>query len=146
MSGFTTLVNIFDQTERRIRCIANEHDYLGDGTVFKEENLEVGREYTYINGEARPYGMMVHLAEVEEEHGYGFQSYLFEEVEPYDKEILKKEYSTWLLSELNKGVESIKNGKTYTIDEVRKHLELMKGRCNDECDIGVCQQNAEETE
>ena len=146
MSEVTTLVNIFNQTERRIRCIANEHDYLGDGTVFKEEELEVGREYTYIRGEAKSYGMMVHLAEVEEGHGYGFQSYLFEEVEPYDKVILKKEYSALLLSELNKGEESIKNGRTYTIDEVRKHLELMQGRCDDESYIGVCQQNAEETE
>ena len=146
MSEFTTLVNIFNQTDRRIRCIANEHDYLGDGTVFKEENLEVGKEYTYIKGEARSYGMMVHLAEVEEEHGYGFQSYLFEEVEPYDKEILKKEYSAWLFSELNKAEASIKNGKTYTIDEVRKHLELVQGRCDDESDIGVCEQNAEEIE
>ena len=34
MREFTTLVNIFNQTERQIRCIANEHDYLGDGTVF----------------------------------------------------------------------------------------------------------------
>ena len=126
MSGFTTLVNIFDQTERRIRCIANEHDYLGDGTVFKEEILEVGKEYTYIKGEAQSYGMMVHLAEVEEEHGYGFQSYLFEEIKPYDKKILKKEYGAWLLSELNKGEESIKNGKTYTPDEVRRHLGLKK--------------------
>ena len=126
MSGFTTLVNIFDQTERRIRCIANEHDYLGDGTVFKEEILEVGKEYTYIKGEAQSYGMMVHLAEVEEEHGHGFQSYLFEEIKPYDKDILMKEYGTWLLSELNKGEESIKNGKTYTPDEVRRHLGLKK--------------------
>ena len=60
--------------------------------------------------------------------------------------ILKKEYSAWLLSELNKGVESIKNGRTYTIDEVRKHLELMQGRCDDESYIGVCQQNVKETE
>ena len=146
MCELTTLVNIFDQTERKIRCIANEHDYLGDGTAFKEENLEVGKEYTFIKGEARSYGMMVHLAEVDEEYGYGFQSYLFEEVEPYDKEVLKEKYSAWFLSELNKGMESIKNGPTYTPDEVREHLELVQGRCDYESDIGVCQQNAEETE
>ena len=28
----------------------------------------------------------------------------------------------------------------------KKHLELMQGRCDDESYIGVCQQNAEETE
>lgn len=124
MIEYTKLVNIFNRSERKIRCIDNEHDYLGDGTVFKEENLEVGKEYTFIKGEAKPYGMMVHLAEVDEEHGYGFQSYLFEEVEPYDNEILKKEYSAWFFSELKKGEESIKNGKTYTPDEIRKHIKI----------------------
>ena len=40
MREFTTLVNIFNQTERQIRCIANEHDYLGDGTVFNRTCLK----------------------------------------------------------------------------------------------------------
>ena len=126
MSEQIKLVNIFDQTERKIVCIANEHDYLGDGTTFKEENLVVGQEYTYIRGEAQPYGFMVHLKEVEEKHNYGFQAYLFEEIEPYDKEILKKEYETWLCAELDKGVESAKKGKCYTVEEVREHLGLLK--------------------
>ena len=135
MSEQIKLVNIFDQTERKIVCIANEHDYLGDGTTFKEENLVVGQEYTYIRGEAQSYGFMVHLKEVEEKHNYGFQAYLFEEKEPYDKEILKKEYETWLSAELDKGLKSAKNGKCYTVEEMREHLGLLREKIKGRKDV-----------
>ena len=36
----TKSVNVFDQTSRQIRCIKKTHDYLGDGTLITEEELE----------------------------------------------------------------------------------------------------------
>ena len=30
----TTAINIFNPGVRQIKCIENEYDYLGDGTVF----------------------------------------------------------------------------------------------------------------
>lgn len=114
MAEQTKIVNVFNPEIRKIKCIQVEHDYLGDGTIFKEEELELGKEYTFIKGEGKSYGLMVFLKEVPKEK-YGFQSYLFEELEPYDKEILKNAYEDWLLSELDRGMQSIKNK-----DEVRK--------------------------
>ena len=36
----TTAINIFNPNSRKIKCIENEYDYPGDGTVFCEDNLE----------------------------------------------------------------------------------------------------------
>ncbi len=130
MAEQTKLVNIFNQKERKIVCIANEHDYLGDGTMFKEEKLEVGKEYTFIGGEAQSYGLMVHLKEVEEVNNYGFQSYLFEEIEPYDKEEFCTLYRDWLFAELEKGRESAENGKVYTANEMKAHFDILRNRIN----------------
>ena len=95
----TKTVNIFDQTPREIRCIANEHDYLGDGTTIVENELEVGKTYTFIKGSAMAYGNMVFLREVPSR--FGFQAYLFEELEVYDEEEYLREYLKWLVSQLN---------------------------------------------
>lgn len=29
-----TAVNVFNPNVRKIRCVENEHDYLGDGTIL----------------------------------------------------------------------------------------------------------------
>ena len=44
----TRNVNVFDQTERKIKCIEKTHDYLGDGNPITEEDLEIGKLYTFI--------------------------------------------------------------------------------------------------
>ena len=41
-------MNVFDQTERKIKCIEKTHDYLGDGNPITEEDLEIGKLYTFI--------------------------------------------------------------------------------------------------
>ena len=46
-----TAVNVFNPNVRKIRCVENEHDYLGDGTVLCEYNLEKGKIDTFIRGE-----------------------------------------------------------------------------------------------
>lgn len=94
----TKKVNVFHPLKRKILCIANEHDYLGDGTITREEELEVGKEYTFVEGEAMPYGSMVHLKELPCK--YGYQAYLFEELQPYDEEILDENYQRWLRKKL----------------------------------------------
>ena len=35
-----TAVNVFNPNVRKIRCVENEHDYLGDGTVLCEYKYE----------------------------------------------------------------------------------------------------------
>ena len=42
------MVDVFNNTSRKIKCIANEMDYLGDGSIWKEEKLVVGQLYTLI--------------------------------------------------------------------------------------------------
>ena len=118
-----TAVNVFNPNVRKIRCVENEHDYLGDGTVLCEYNLEKGKIYTFIRGEMKSYGAMVFLKEVSSQ--YGFQSCLFEELEPYNKQIAAEAYEKWLKKELEMAEEDIEKGRVYTIEEVQEHLDKM---------------------
>lgn len=112
----TRAVNVFNPDVREIRCIEREHDYLGDGTVFCEGDLEKGRIYTFIRGEMKSYGVMVFLKEVSSQ--YGFQSYLFEEIEPYNKQIAAEAYEKWLEKELETAEENLEKGRVFTVEEV----------------------------
>ena len=116
-----TAVNVFNPDVRKIRCVENELDYLGDGTFFCEDNLEKGKIYTFIRGEMKSYGAMVFLKEVSNQ--YGFQSCLFEELEPYNRQIAAEAYEKWLKKELGMAEESIAKGKVYTIEEVQEQLD-----------------------
>lgn len=116
-----TAVNVFNPNVRKIRCVENEHDYLGDGTILFEYNLEKGKMYTFIRGEMKSYGAMVFLKEVSSQ--YGFQSCLFEELEPYNRQIAAEAYEKWLKKELGMAEESIAKGKVYTIEEVQEQLD-----------------------
>ena len=118
-----TAVNVFNPNVRKIRCVENELDYLGDGTVFCEDNLEKGKIYTFIRGEMKSYGAMVFLKEVSSQ--YGFRSCLFEELEPYNKQIAAEAYEKWLKKELEMAEEDIEKGRVYTIEEVQEHLDKM---------------------
>lgn len=98
----TKEINIFNPAKRNVKCIANQFDYLGTGDIFTEDMLEVGKIYTMIKGERKPFGCMVYLEEVESERG--FQHYLFEETESYNRTILEKaniEYIKKILTEDN---------------------------------------------
>ena len=112
----TTRVNVFDQTTRQIRCIEKTHDYIGDGNPITEEELEVGKLYTFVGGSAECYGNMVYLEELPS--AYGYQYYLFEELEPYDEAILLHAQEQWLMMELERGEESARNGKFIPAEEV----------------------------
>ena len=118
-----TAVNVFNPNVRKIRCVEKELDYLGDGTVFCEDNLEKGKIYTFIRGEMKSYGAMVFLKEVSSQ--YGFRSCLFEELEPYNKQIAAEAYEKWLKKELEMAEEDIEKGRVYTIEEVQEHLDKM---------------------
>lgn len=63
----------------------------------------------------KPYGAMVHLEELPCK--YGYQSYLFEELQSDDEQILKDNYTKWLEAELRKGEEDIKEGRVYSMRE-----------------------------
>ena len=115
-----TAVNVFNPNVRKIRCVENEHDYLGDGTVLCEYNLEKGKIYTFIRGKMKPYGAMVFLKEVSSQ--YGFQAYLFEELEPYNKQTAAEAYEKWLKKELEMAEEDISKGRVYTMEEVQEYL------------------------
>lgn len=111
-----TAVNVFNPNVRKIRCVENELNYLGDGTVFCEDNLEKGKIYTFVRGEMKSYGAMVFLKEVSNQ--YGFQSCLFEELEPYNRQIVAEAYKKWLKKKLEMAEEDIEKGRVYTIEEV----------------------------
>ena len=116
----TRNVNVFDQTERKIKCIEKTHDYLGDGNPITEEDLEIGKLYTFIGGSAESYGNMVYLEELPSK--YGYQSYLFEEQFEYDEAIILQEQVNWLHNELQKGENDIRCGRTYPAEEVFEKL------------------------
>ena len=116
-----TAVNVFNPNVRKIRCVENELDYLGDGTVFCEDDLEKGKIYTFIRGEMKSYGAMVFLKEISSQ--YGFQSCLFEELEPYNRQIVAEAYEKWLKKELEMAEENIAKGKVYTMEEVQEHFD-----------------------
>lgn len=117
----TKKINMFNHTKRKIRCIANEHDYLGDGTIFYEKELEVGKLYHVVKFEMMSYGNMVYLEEVSSK--YGFQSYLFEELEEHDAKLLEDNYAQWLENKLAEGLEDIEQGRTAPAEEVFRKLE-----------------------
>lgn len=118
----TKKINVFDQTHRKIKCIEKTHDYLGDGNPITEEELEVGKIYNYVGGAAESYGNMVFLEEVPSQ--YGYQSYLFEELNPYDESILIREQEHWLFSKLEKSEESIRDGRVVPAKEAFEKLRL----------------------
>ena len=120
----TQKVNVFNQTQRKIRCIAREHDYLGTGTMVVEEDLEVGKIYSFVRGRAEAYGSMVFLKEVPSR--FGFQAYLFEEMEAYDEETVLKESRKWLMEQLDKDMDDAKKGRVYSREEMEKMLEELR--------------------
>ena len=124
ISKQTKKVNIFNQEKRKVLCIANKHDYLGDGTIFHHEELQVGKQYTFVKGEAQCYGLMVHLDELPCECGY--QSYLFEELQPYDAKILERECNNWLKQKLDESEKAIKEGRmrSYSFEEFKQRQAL----------------------
>lgn len=91
MNRKTNRINVFNQKRRKILCIANEYDYFGDGSMIHEKKLLIGEQYTFVRGEAKSYGLMVYLEELP--NRYGYQSYLFEELHPYDVKILERDYN-----------------------------------------------------
>ena len=107
----TKEVNVFNPMKRKVKCIANRHDYLGTGEIFIEDKLEVGKVYTMIKGQRTSYGCMIFLDEVESE--CGFQHYLFEEMKEYDISLLKKDNEKFINSLLQNTLARTK----YTTEE-----------------------------
>ena len=75
-----------------------------------------------VGGAAESYGNMVFLEEVPSQ--YGYQSYLFEELNPYDESILIREQEHWLFSKLEKSEESIRDGRVVPAKEAFEKLRL----------------------
>ena len=80
----TKKIDVFNKTPRKIKCITNEMDYLGDGTIFREDKLVVGQLYTLIEASMESYGSVVYLKEIPS--NMGIQSCMFEELEEYEFE------------------------------------------------------------
>lgn len=120
----TKKVNIFDQTKREVRCIAREHDYLGTGEMIVEPELEVGRIYTYIHGRAASYGNVVFLQELPARWGY--QAYLFEELQPYDEEEYSRKSREWLINILDRGKRELEDRKARTPEEKQQIRERIR--------------------
>ena len=123
----TTDMNTFDNTPRKIRCKENRHDFIGDGNYITEEELEIGKEYTLVPHGGRHDSMFVHIKEHPCRSGYPY--YLFEELTPYDEEIGKKAALDELMRSLEEAEKSIREGRTYSEEEVRQKLEnLIQGK------------------
>lgn len=60
----TKVVDVFNRTSRKIKCIVNEMDYLRDASIWKEEKLVVGELYTLIEASKEAYGSVVYIKEV----------------------------------------------------------------------------------
>ena len=88
----TKKINVYNKRKRAIKCITNKFDYLGDGELFYEDRMEVGKIYTMIE---------------EISSDCGFQSCLFEEMDEYDESILINNETQWIANKLknHNGVE-----------------------------------------
>lgn len=122
--NLTKTVNIFNQTKRDIRCIAKKHDYLGTGEMIVHEELEVGRIYTFIHGRAASYGNMVYLREYPSRWGY--QAYLFEELESYDEEEYDQKSREWLVRMLDESIKGIRDRKTDASEERQRVRDKLR--------------------
>lgn len=120
-------VNVFNHKRRCIKCIANEHDYLGDGAALKENQLEVGKVYHMVRAEANATGEKVYLEEVPS--NFGFQSYLFEEIEEYDRAIYDKQATEWLMDILKVSDNQAEQGRMVTDKKAMERLRtIIKGK------------------
>ena len=119
--SMTKKVNVFNQAEREIRCVAKEHDYLGNGHLTVEDELAVGSIYPFIHGRAECYGNMVFLKE--HPSRWGYQAYLFEELKPYDELTYIQKSKEWLLSKIDVGINSTRTAKSYSAEELDREME-----------------------
>lgn len=94
----TKKTNVYNKRKRAIKCITNTFDYLGDGELFYEDRLEVGKIYTMIDGKRKVFGHMVFIEEIFSD--CGFQSCLFEEMDEYDESILINNETQWIANKL----------------------------------------------
>lgn len=125
--GMTRKVNVYRQQERKIRCVGNQYDYLGDGSCIRTEPLIPGEEYTFLRGESKAYGEVVHIAEIPKL--YGFPPILFEEIEVYEADVLTQARENWLISELKKREASIEGGGI-PAEEAYRRLEREEKRAS----------------
>ena len=101
----TKKIDVFNKTPRKIKCITNEMDYLGDGTIFREDKLVVGQLYTLIEAAMESYGSVVYLKEIPS--NMGIQSCMFEELEEYDLAEFSKKSEKWLQDVLEQSEKEI---------------------------------------
>lgn len=94
----TKEIEVYNKRKRAIKCITNKFDYLGDGELFYEDRLEVGKIYTMIDGKREVFGHMVFIEEISS--ACGFQSSLFEEMDEYDESILINNETQWIANKL----------------------------------------------
>ena len=124
----TKKIDVFNKTPRKIKCITNEMDYLGDGTIFREDKLVVGQLYTLIEAAMESYGSVVYLKEIPS--NMGIQSCMFEELEEYDLAEFGKKSEKWLQDVLKQSEKEIQNGEYLPAREalaiLREHLEQHK--------------------
>jgi len=135
--NMTKKINIFDPIEREIRCIANIHDYFGNGDLVVEEKLEVGKIYTYISGQAASYGNMVFLKELPSK--WGFQAYLFEELLPHDEKMFTQKIKDDLYSKLDSSIADIKCGRVLGLEALGKKMDCSSDVQANENGCDMCQ-------
>lgn len=114
----TKKINVYNQKQRRILCVANKYDCRDNGTIIHEEELKVGEQYTFVKGEVYSRGSVVHLKEFPRK--YGYQSCLFEELPPYDEPTLERGYNQMGAS---------------CRESVLAKLECMKKNCEERDDL-----------
>lgn len=74
------------------------------------------------------YGSMGYLEELPCK--YGYQAYLFEELQLYDEGILEENYKEWLREKLNEGEMAIKEGRVHSMEEFQSIVNELRGKIN----------------
>lgn len=121
----TKSIRFWDNDHGIVVCVANEHNYIGDGTIFYEKELEVGKEYHLIEVvQSMAIGDLVRLEEFPEHAG--FQKYLFEEKEAIDVETYTKYCRNRLREALEEGIRCAKEGKVSSLKEVKERLKKVR--------------------
>lgn len=84
----TKEVNIYNQTPRKIICVSNVHFNPKTDEFPVHELLVTGTKYTFVRGAVTDLGARVYIKECPNKEG--FSASMFDEIEAYDKEILRQ--------------------------------------------------------
>lgn len=117
----TKRIDVYHRIRRKIICISNSYDPIGDGNYQTLDELEVGKEYTVMPQTGISGGEFIYLEELPSAKGY--PASLFEEKSFYCENTLLDMKKEFLLETLEKSEEDIRQGRVRTIEGLFQNIK-----------------------